>query len=88
MKYRKRPVEVEAIRWTGQNVSEIGDFTGGHRTVAYDATSHSLFVATLGGQVRCAAGDWLVRGVGGDYYPCKDAAFEETYEALDVLETA
>lgn len=88
MKYRKRPLEVDAIRWTGENVAAIGHFTDGHRNVGYDPSSHSLFVVTSAGQVRCAAGDWLVRSASGEYYPCKDAIFEQDYEAADVLETA
>lgn len=87
MRYRKRPIEVEAVRWTGENIAEIADFTDGHRSVVYDHSSHSLFATTSEGQRRCASGDWLVKLDDG-YYPFTDEAFRADFEAVNVLETA
>lgn len=87
-RYRKRPIEIDAIRWTGENIKDVADFTDGHRDVVHDGDSHSLLVSTPEGRMRCMAGDWLIRGVEGEYYPCRDSIFQATYEDVDALETA
>lgn len=91
--YRKRPVVVQAIQWTGQNAADIDTFTGG-RFVALDAedrancddpdataqvldTLHSTWVLTQ-------TGDWIIRGVSGEFYPCRDDVFTATYEPAEV----
>lgn len=86
--YRKRPVEITAVRWDGENWEEVlAAFPEVPTDVAWDIDSHSLIVRTLEGRMRCAQGDWLIRGVKGEFYPCKDDIFQSTYEAVDVLET-
>lgn len=86
-RYRKRPVEVEAVRWTGENAPVIADFTAGHRDVFHDGSSHALLVSTREGRKRCMGGDWLIREGEGRYETVPNDVFEADYEAVDVLET-
>ena len=86
--YRKRPIQVDAVQWTGSNLDEIRDLTEGSHQVSKDSASSFLFVNTLEGAMRCAIGDWLIRDDHGNFYPCWDKGFQATYEAVDVLETA
>lgn len=84
-KFRKKPVEIEAVLWTGENVAELIDFgaTGGPSfefAVGYKPSP--VYIATLEGRMRADPGDWIIRGVQGEYYPCKPDIFEKTYEAV------
>lgn len=81
MKYRKKPVLIDAIQWTGDNYAEIFEFTEGR---AYPAESHSdtLIVSTLEGEVKAEKGCYIIRGVENEYYPCDAAIFNKTYEKL------
>ena len=78
MKYRKKPVTIEAIQWTGENRKEIFDFCKD----AYmgDCT---LYIRTLEGVHISRVGDYIIKGVHGEFYPCKPDIFEETYEEDD-----
>lgn len=78
MKFRKRPVVVDAVRWTGDNFEEMRLFTGGKASKC----NHMLVIATLEGEMHALPGDWIIRGISGEYYPCKDWIFEETYEPV------
>lgn len=90
MKVRKKPVEVEAIQWKGNNLSEVGPFvTNGQLYVessAYDSFVVHLSIQTLEGKMTVNEGDWIIRGVKGEYYPCKPDIFEETYEIVGEAE--
>ena len=84
MKFRKKPVEIEAVQWTGNNVSEILDFVN-HidiRIQNHDDKA-DLYINTLEGTMHASEGDWIIRGVHGEYYPCKPDIFEETYEPTE-----
>ena len=89
MKYRKKPVVVEAIKWDGLNVSEIKDFCGkAVRIVIYDSAwkarvlgaKADIFIDTLEGSHHASVGDYIIKGVNGEFYPCKPDIFEKTYE--------
>jgi len=77
-KYRKRPVVIEAIQFTG-NFGEIEAFCGG------DAENRGgeLIVATAEGPLHASRGDWIIKGVKGEFYPCKPDIFEATYELVE-----
>jgi len=79
-RYRKRPVIVEALQWTGQNTIELAIFLRG---VAWQFTHDGIHVDTLEGTMLAKETDWIVKGVLGEFYPCKDAAFLLTYEEID-----
>ena len=67
MKFRKKPVVVEAIRWDGQ-LDRIGRFMGGTATVSM--TDHAVLIDTPEGQMKARIGDWIIRGVKGEFYRC------------------
>ena len=81
MKYRKKPVVIDAIQWTGDNYPDVFEFTAGY---AYPTKSHSdtLAVSTLEGEVMATNGCYIIRGVNGDYFPCQEAVFKKTYEQV------
>jgi hypothetical protein len=84
-KFRKKPVEVEAILFTGQNYDVVKEFMG----VDYLAwhpergTAISVTIKTLEGDMKAQPNDWIIKGVKGEFYPCKPDIFEATYEAVD-----
>lgn len=81
MKYRKKPVVIEAIQWNGNNTQEILDFCKGD--CVEKAKGAYLYVRTLEGGHIASAGDYIIRGVNGELYPCKPDIFEKTYEVVE-----
>ena len=77
-KYRKKPVVIEAIQWTSDNLSEIDKFTQGkvknHESV--------LIIPTLAGEMYASLSDYIIKGVNGEFYPCKPDIFDKTYEEV------
>jgi hypothetical protein len=76
-KYRKKPVVIEAVEWKGNNVSEIKEFAG---TKAKYAFNGDLFIETKEGVMLADVGDFIIKGVKGEFYPCKSDIFWMTYE--------
>ena len=86
MKYRKKPVEIEAVQYTGNNENEIMDFAGDARVrcVPMSMTLRpAITIDTLEGVMTASEGDFIIRGVKGELYPCKPDIFAATYEAVD-----
>ncbi len=83
MKYRKKPVIVEAVLWDGSNISELRQFLG-DSVFFFDENRviGGLIVKTLEGENSASIGDYIVRGVDGEFYPCKPDVFEKTYEPV------
>ena len=84
-KYRKKPVLVDAVRWDGKNLTEMSDCIG------HEGFWHKygqLFIRTLEGTMTAEAGDWIIKGVKGEFYPCKPDIFAATYEAVEPRFTA
>jgi hypothetical protein len=94
MKFRKKPVVIEAVRWTGDNLREVIDFTRLHPSAnkwtweEYEAVvrKDGLKIFTMEGRLMAAIGDWIIRGVKGEFYPCKPDIFEATYETEPVTQ--
>ena len=78
MKFRKKPVVIEAVQFTG-NFDEIEQFVGGDANF----TNGKLVIATLEGALHASRNDWIIKGVKGEFYPCKPDIFEATYEAVE-----
>ena len=78
-KYRKRPVVIEAVQWTGENLSEILQFS---KDAFIDQDNFTLKVATLEGTMVASRGDYIVKAVDGEFYPCKPDIFEKTYDEV------
>lgn len=76
MKYRKKPVEIEAIQYVSDfDSKELTKFCPILKVIAGD-----LIIPTLEGNMYVSLGDWIIKGVKGEFYPCKPDIFEMTYE--------
>ena len=89
-RFRKKPVVIEAIQWTGDNLEAIITFTGLNDSVKdmpwdeYDVfvKDKGLKIFTLEGPLMASVGDWIIKGIQGEFYPCKPDIFEQTYEKV------
>jgi hypothetical protein len=79
-KYRKKPVVIEAFQWTGNNTTQLLKWM--FPDIEPDATASKLTTKTLVGDLHASPGDWIIRGSKGEFYPCKDNIFRETYEPI------
>lgn len=81
-KFTKKPVTIEAVQWTGNNKMEIEAFTNGNHFwfQGCDENPPKLGIRTLEGKLLADIGDWIIRGVKGEFYPCKPDIFEATYD--------
>ena len=79
MKYRKKPVVIDAVQWDGSNFQDVAKL-GGAREYEQDFLGDDLIIHTLEGDMKASKGDWIIKGVKGELYPCKPDIFEETYE--------
>lgn len=77
-RYRKRPVTIDAVQYTGKNVAECLEFCDDMATDQTGGTS-LLIINTLEGGMRCVPGDYIIKGVAGEFYPCKEHIFHATY---------
>lgn len=82
--FQKKPLLIEAVQWSGSNWHEVYAFAGHavYTSDAKDGTVH-LRVKTLDAEGDCAPGDWVIRGTKGEFYPCREDIFQETYEPVD-----
>jgi len=71
--YRKKPVVIEASQWF---------LPGDHEAVILDKDGNYI-VQTLEGPLHVSPGDWIIKGIVGEYYPCKPLVFEQTYESIE-----
>lgn len=100
MKYRKKPVVIDAVQWTGTNKREIFDFLTNNNCPEEYMTSDfkivsdnfyidkwkvpgGLIIKTLEGEHLANIGDYIIRGVRGEFYPCKPDIFRKTYEKVE-----
>lgn len=95
MKYRKKPVVIEAIQWTGINANEIFSFVGKELKYYVDEDMSTAYIAgqgppvcvieipTLEGVMKALSGDFIIKGISGEFYPCKPDIFAQTYELED-----
>lgn len=94
-KFRKKPVVIEAVRWDGKNWQEVYDFTRTEDGLSLTTGPHPQIedygrvgdkicctVETPEGLMTARQGDWIIRGVKGEFYPCKPDIFEATYEPV------
>jgi len=78
--WRKKPVVIEAVQFDGHNHEEVGAFVGAAAEVDRDNERECLRIKTLEGKMVCSPGDFIIRGVKGEFYPCKPDIFCATYE--------
>jgi hypothetical protein len=80
-KYRKKPVVVDAVHYDGANLEEVANFIGSKLpSHPDDMIGTPIFIKTLEGYMRTDVGDWIIKGVAGEFYPCKPDIFAQTYE--------
>ncbi len=78
-KYRKKPVIIEAIQWTGNISPDIQNFLGTEIVLE----GKNLVINTLEGVMHARPGDYIIRGVKEEFYPCKPDVFKITYELAE-----
>lgn len=94
MWYRKKPVVIEAVQWKGNNHREMYDFltgdidgyiqaSGDNFYIDHDKVVGGLVIKTLEGEHIASTGDFIIKGVNGEFYPCKPDIFEKTYELVE-----
>ena len=83
MKYRKKPVVIEAVQYhiAETNKAEILEFMKATQ-YAEDFSELGITIKTLEGVMKATPGDWIIKGVKGEFYPCKPDIFEATYEKV------
>lgn len=92
-KFRKKPIVIEAVRWTGSNLEEIRNFVGNDLIENYikhfdiegtliKQTLTGIAINTLEGTMMVNYGDYIIKGVNNEFYPCKPDIFKQTYEEV------
>jgi len=92
-KYRKKPVVIEAIQWTGGNHRDMFDhlsgsvdeqiqMSGDNFEMDHSKVEGGLVIKTLEGEHLATIGDYIIKGVAGEFYPCKPDIFQATYEEV------
>lgn len=79
-KFMKKPVVIEALQYDGKNLEAIGQFVG------YDAEIRArevLIIKTLEGEHVANVNDWIIKGIKGEFYPCKPDIFQATYSLIE-----
>ena len=86
-KFRKKPVVIEAVQWDQfRETNDIVDAWAGKPLACrcdYREGSPFLLIPTLEGEMEAAGGDWIIRGIKGEIYPCKPDIFAATYDPVD-----
>lgn len=89
-KYKKRPVVVEAIQWDGKNIEEVKEFVAEDKFIISPFSNkitgqveNMLLVKTLEGEMIASPGDFIIKGIEGEFYPCSPDVFEKTYEIVE-----
>lgn len=85
-KYRKKPLEIEAVQWTGDNLAELRTLDGFNSV--HTCFGGRLNIKTIEGLMLASIGDYIIKGVQGEFYPCKPDIFKQTYDEVDGGDTA
>jgi len=82
-KFRKKPVVVEAIEWNGTNIDELFKFVEDPNIIDYwESAYDTVIIKTLKGEMVASKGDFIIKGVNGEFYPCKPDIFWKTYDKI------
>ena len=82
MKYRKKPVVIEAVQFDGTDES-CDWLLPQLRDGSISRSFNKLYIKTLEGTMTADVGDWIIKGVNGEFYPCKPDIFAKTYEQVN-----
>lgn len=77
-KYIKNPIPIDALQWDGDNEKEVLDFVG----ESAEIRGGSLYIKTLEGDMLAPIGSYIIKGVNGEFYPCREDIFKKTYEEV------
>jgi hypothetical protein len=83
--YRKKPVVIDAFRWT-EGPEQIEDpewIIEAIKAGTMWTEAPYRYIRTMEGTIRVSPGDWILKGIAGEIYPCKDAIFRQTYELVE-----
>ena len=84
MKYRKKPVVIEAMQFTNESKERVFNFVTCTCTPEYSyGGAPQLIIQTLEGDMTADVDDWIIKGIKGEFYPCKPDIFEATYEPVE-----
>lgn len=86
MKYRKKPVVIEAIKYEKEHIDRALDFCDNNEHIKYNPEDNEYYIHTLEGDMKVSEGDYIIKGINGEFYPCKPDIFEKTYEKLFEVE--
>lgn len=78
MEYITKQVIINAVQWTGKNVEEIKEFFGENKDYSFE--NDDLFINTLEGTMLASINDYIIKGLNGEFYPCKPDIFKKKYE--------
>lgn len=81
-KYRKKPIVIEAVQVTDATFSDAHPNPEHIKGIVYDPVKKEARISTLEGIMVASLGDWIIKGIKGEFYPCKPDIFEATYEAV------
>ena len=81
--FRKKPVVIEAVQVTLRNALDVFHWIGETAEWPIGVVHPVIIIRTLEGDMDVGMGDWVIKGVAGEFYPCKDEIFRQTYEAVD-----
>lgn len=88
--YRKKPVVIEAMQWDGtwESAQPILEWIKANKTIdrseaIWSDAAGELYIWTDEGKMQASPGDWVIRGVAGEFYPCKPSIFDATYEPVE-----
>jgi hypothetical protein len=84
-KYRKKPVEIEALQFVSDNIETVYEMLGDNLIVTTPVVGDGLyhFIRTLEGDMELSWNDYVIKGIKGEFYPCKPDIFELTYDKVD-----
>jgi hypothetical protein len=82
-KYRKKPVVIEAVQLTDSTFDAPHPNPEHIAGLIYDPIQRAAYVPTLEGTMKARIGDWIIRGVQGELYPCKPDIFAATYDPVE-----
>lgn len=81
--YTTKPFEIEAVEWTGKNPFEICSFVGTDNIASMKEGEDFFLIKTLEGDMRASKGDFIIKGIRGEFYPCKPDVFKVKYKEKD-----
>ena len=85
MKFRKKPVVIEAYQLRPDNIKTLEEWCGGSiKGTSLPVELQCIDIQTLEGEMRAEMGDWIIRGIKGEHYPCMRDIFETTYERVEI----